>query len=343
MGVVLHQSGAAHGHSHFGAGAGPPADEGDADGNYAECDADANGHAVGLPAISVPYDASSRHGHCDREPSGPTNLKRPEAHSDGYSELGTDDDHEFAAAEAEIERQARLNRWGAPPAAAACDPHVAHKHSHSNSVASTQPPSANAAASDPSRNRAVSAVLISLDSPGTAPAAPTNQEPVAVTGSAGDEEFERNSYSSGPSAQIVNNPATRSLAQMAESGSGAPRTTPSRVSQPPTELPIALTVQPSATSLPGSSINGSFSPSSSTGSGACATGAGFGAGHEAIERNSHATLSGQHSHAHSHHRHNVNVRAAFIHVIGDFIQSIGVLIASVLVFINVRLSGIYFV
>ena len=33
---------------------------------------------------------------------------------------------------------------------------------------------------------------------------------------------------------------------------------------------------------------------------------------------------------------NVNVRAAFIHVLGDFLQSIGVFIAALLIWFNVR-------
>ncbi len=45
------------------------------------------------------------------------------------------------------------------------------------------------------------------------------------------------------------------------------------------------------------------------------------------------------SHSHKHHSHdgkkskkNINVRAAFIHVLGDFFQSIGVLVAAVIIY-----------
>ncbi|XP_074656004.1 proton-coupled zinc antiporter SLC30A2-like isoform X2 [Tubulanus polymorphus] len=39
------------------------------------------------------------------------------------------------------------------------------------------------------------------------------------------------------------------------------------------------------------------------------------------------------SHGHSHgHKQNINVRAAFIHVIGDFVQSIGVLVAAIIIY-----------
>ena len=43
-----------------------------------------------------------------------------------------------------------------------------------------------------------------------------------------------------------------------------------------------------------------------------------------------------HSHSHSHSHSNMNLRAAFIHVIGDFIQSIGVLIAALFIFFEPR-------
>lgn len=51
-----------------------------------------------------------------------------------------------------------------------------------------------------------------------------------------------------------------------------------------------------------------------------------------------------HQHGHSHgggssHSHgreeNINVRAAFIHVIGDFLQSFGVFVAAAVIFFNV--------
>lgn len=60
---------------------------------------------------------------------------------------------------------------------------------------------------------------------------------------------------------------------------------------------------------------------------------------------------GGHSHSHiserspremqsstSHKKVNINVRAAMVHVIGDLIQSIGVLIAALIIFFNVILK-----
>ncbi|KAJ8736003.1 hypothetical protein PYW08_006659 [Mythimna loreyi] len=38
------------------------------------------------------------------------------------------------------------------------------------------------------------------------------------------------------------------------------------------------------------------------------------------------------SHSHEHHQENINVRAAFIHVLGDFLQSFGVLIAAIVIY-----------
>lgn len=38
---------------------------------------------------------------------------------------------------------------------------------------------------------------------------------------------------------------------------------------------------------------------------------------------------------------NINIRAAVIHVIGDFIQSIGVLIAAIVIKLNVRLKAFH--
>lgn len=67
----------------------------------------------------------------------------------------------------------------------------------------------------------------------------------------------------------------------------------------------------------------------------------------------------QHGHSHSHHgneseryppdtshntnhQENINVRAAFIHVVGDFIQSLGVLTAALIIFFKVSsLNVIY--
>lgn len=40
----------------------------------------------------------------------------------------------------------------------------------------------------------------------------------------------------------------------------------------------------------------------------------------------------------SHDRKNINVRAAFIHVIGDFIQSVGVFVAALAIYFKVHLS-----
>lgn len=43
------------------------------------------------------------------------------------------------------------------------------------------------------------------------------------------------------------------------------------------------------------------------------------------------------NHAEKPHPKNINVRAAFIHVIGDIIQSLGVLLASIIIKIKVRI------
>ena len=65
---------------------------------------------------------------------------------------------------------------------------------------------------------------------------------------------------------------------------------------------------------------------------------------------SHGGLSSKHSHSHEEedghgHSHgkkvNINVRAAFIHVLGDLVQSIGVLIAAVI--IKVQVFSLYFI
>lgn len=65
--------------------------------------------------------------------------------------------------------------------------------------------------------------------------------------------------------------------------------------------------------------------------------------------------SHDHDHGHGHHDHgdhgshtgevekkdhdkNINVRAAYIHVLGDFIQSTGVLIAAIVIYFKVRFS-----
>ena len=39
-----------------------------------------------------------------------------------------------------------------------------------------------------------------------------------------------------------------------------------------------------------------------------------------------------HDHGHHHHEENINIRAAVVHVIGDMLQSIGVIIASILIY-----------
>uniref|UniRef100_A0AC34FEL6 Uncharacterized protein n=1 Tax=Panagrolaimus sp. ES5 TaxID=591445 RepID=A0AC34FEL6_9BILA len=67
-----------------------------------------------------------------------------------------------------------------------------------------------------------------------------------------------------------------------------------------------------------------------------------GGGHSHSHTNSNAATAtvDEHGHAHSHadggsgDEHNINVRAAFIHVLGDLIQSIGVLIAALLILWN---------
>lgn len=43
-----------------------------------------------------------------------------------------------------------------------------------------------------------------------------------------------------------------------------------------------------------------------------------------------------HNHSEGSHGDNINVKAAFIHVVGDLIQSIGVLIAAIIIFVKVR-------
>jgi zinc transporter 2 len=48
----------------------------------------------------------------------------------------------------------------------------------------------------------------------------------------------------------------------------------------------------------------------------------------------------QHGHSHgggsTHSHDNINVRAAFIHVVGDFLQSFGVFVAAVVIYYKVR-------
>lgn len=73
--------------------------------------------------------------------------------------------------------------------------------------------------------------------------------------------------------------------------------------------------------------------------------------HQHAHGHGHSHSSGEHSHGDSHsvenaidssdstskvkHKNNVNVRAAFIHVLGDLLQSVGVLIASFIIFYKV--------
>ena len=63
--------------------------------------------------------------------------------------------------------------------------------------------------------------------------------------------------------------------------------------------------------------------------------------HTHDEEHSHGHSHGGHSHDHDHgghgHKHeeqNINIRAAVVHVIGDMLQSIGVIIAAILITIN---------
>lgn len=56
---------------------------------------------------------------------------------------------------------------------------------------------------------------------------------------------------------------------------------------------------------------------------------------------SHGGVEAKHKHEHgAAGKDNINVRAAFIHVIGDFIQSLGVLIAAFVIYYKV--CGIFF-
>jgi Co/Zn/Cd efflux system component len=59
----------------------------------------------------------------------------------------------------------------------------------------------------------------------------------------------------------------------------------------------------------------------------------YNAVNEADDPNRDTFVVDSSSHGHSHH--NINVRAAFIHVVGDLIQSIGVLIAAIIIFFKV--------
>jgi len=49
-------------------------------------------------------------------------------------------------------------------------------------------------------------------------------------------------------------------------------------------------------------------------------------------KNRETQIHAHHDH-HHHHEENINIRAAVVHVIGDMLQSIGVIIASVVIWI----------
>ena len=51
------------------------------------------------------------------------------------------------------------------------------------------------------------------------------------------------------------------------------------------------------------------------------------------------TQEKEHGHSHSQ-KENINVRAAFIHVIGDLVQSIGVFVAALIIYIRVSQNSI---
>jgi zinc transporter 2 len=61
--------------------------------------------------------------------------------------------------------------------------------------------------------------------------------------------------------------------------------------------------------------------------------------HEAHSDHSNES-SGAHVHHHAHSHGNLNVRAAFIHVIGDLLQSLGVLVASAIIYFYPHLGYI---
>ena len=48
-----------------------------------------------------------------------------------------------------------------------------------------------------------------------------------------------------------------------------------------------------------------------------------------------------HGHSHGGDGQNINVRAAFVHVIGDLVQSVGVLIAAYIIYYHVSLSVVF--
>lgn len=49
------------------------------------------------------------------------------------------------------------------------------------------------------------------------------------------------------------------------------------------------------------------------------------------EEHTHETSHSGHGHSHAHGEININIRAAFVHVVGDMLQSIGVIIAAILI------------
>ena len=57
--------------------------------------------------------------------------------------------------------------------------------------------------------------------------------------------------------------------------------------------------------------------------------------HGASDAESHPLLSHGHSHNQLHERENINVRAAFVHVMGDLIQSTGVFTAALVIYFKV--------
>lgn len=62
--------------------------------------------------------------------------------------------------------------------------------------------------------------------------------------------------------------------------------------------------------------------------------------HDHHEAHSDHSSDSSHEHNHSHSHINLNVRAAFIHVIGDLLQSVGVLIAAIVIYFYPNLGYI---
>jgi len=67
--------------------------------------------------------------------------------------------------------------------------------------------------------------------------------------------------------------------------------------------------------------------------------------HQSPGRHSHSSLSvSGHSHSLTEEHRNTSVRAAFIHVLGDLLQSLGVLLAATIIYFrvsNITITGIY--